>query len=238
MKKLRIPAPILIAILALQSCVFMGPSVRGNGDVVQETRQVSNIKRIDVANGLDIHLVPDSTEYVVVEADRNLHEVIETVVKGQTLSVFTNTRIRGASAQRVILHFRKIEGIESSSGSSVRGDDIIYAKQLEISASSGSQQFLKINAGQLDSRCSSGAQLQLSGKCADAVLKASSGAQLNGLGLLVSSCSADVSSGAGISINVEKSLSAEASSGGNISYLGHPAQTNFHRSSGGTISAE
>lgn len=236
MKNLLSVAGIFLLALAVQSCQFMGPSVKGNGNVTEETRSISGFEKVKAATGLDVYLIPDSTEFVVVEADENLHEHIRTELKNNTLDIYVEGRIRWADKRTVKVHFRHLNELESSSGAIVRSEEVLKLKELELSASSGSQQYLSLATEKLISHCSSGAQIELSGHAEKAEMSASSGAQLNGDDFRVSDCSADVSSGAHIGVQVTDRLKAEASSGGSVSYHGQPSQTEVHSSSGGSIS--
>lgn len=236
MKKLLFITGIFAFAFVFHSCQFLGPSVKGNGHVTEETRSISGFEKVKAATGLEVYLIPDSTDYVVVEADENLHEYIQTELKNNTLDIYVEGRIRWAEERKVHVHFRHINEVNSSSGAVVRSSEALKIKQLELSASSGSQQYLQLSTGQLESHCSSGAQMRISGHCEKANLKASSGAQFEGEDLQVSDCVADVSSGAHIRVHVTDKLKAEASSGGHIYYSGEPAQTDIHSSSGGEIS--
>lgn len=234
-KNLFLLMTFFLATFTFSSCTFIGPSVKGNGQVSRVTREITGFTGIEAANGLEVFLVPDTREFVVVEADENLHEVIETELKHKTLDIYTHERIRWAKSRKVYVHFTALERLKSSSGSQVRSESTIMSKSLEIKASSGSQQYLEINSVKFTGRSSSGAQIHLSGKADRAELKASSGAHIKGQDFVTKYCIADVSSGAHIWIDVQEDFTGEASSGGHIYYSGNPSQTTINASSGGAI---
>jgi hypothetical protein len=215
---------------------MLGPSVKGNGDVTEETRQLSGFDRLEASTGLEVFLVPDSDEYVIVEADDNLHKDIQTTLKGSTLRIFTESRIRWAESRKVFVHYKQLSALNSSSGAFIRCSDLLTTKELEIKASSGSHQYLQIDAANVEGRCSSGAHISISGKCEKANIKASSGAHFKGEAFQSAHCDADASSGAHIWVEVTEDLQAEASSGGHINYAGNPKKTAIRSSSGGSIS--
>lgn len=221
----------------IHSCQFIGPSVQGDGQVTTENRAVSGFEKVKASRGIEVYLIPDSTEYVVVEADQNLHEYIRTELKHETLEVYVERRMRSENSRKVLVHFVRLDDVESSAGAIVRANEVLNLRAVELSASSGSQQYLALEVDSIDTGCSSGAQLHLSGQCRKVGLQASSGALLRAAELSVEHCDADVSSGAQIEISVQSGLKAEASSGGQIRYSGNPAQTEIHKSSGGLISA-
>lgn len=229
---------VLFTLLLLtHACQFIGPSLKGDGQVTTETRTISGFDAIKASTGIEVYLIPDSTEYVVVEADQNLHEYIRTELKHNTLEIYVEGRIRWADSRKVLVHFARLNQLESSAGAIVRADEVLKLKALELSASSGSQQYLALAVEKLDADCSSGAQLHLSGQGLKVGLQASSGALLHAEEMSAERCEADVSSGAQIGIRVLEQLKAEASSGGQIRYSGNPEQLEMHKSSGGLISA-
>lgn len=225
----------LLLILLATSCIFIGPSIKGNGDVVREIRDVDDFSSVKVSHGLEVHLVPDKSGFVVVEADNNLLQTIETEVSGNELKIYTKDQIRLAESKKVFVHYQQIDRIRSSSGSFVYTDEILQSKSLILTASSGSHQKIAINTSRLNTKCSSGAHISIEGKSQEATFKASSGSHIKAKNLITDKSNADVSSGGHITFTVLEQLDGEASSGGHIYYYGKPKETYINKSSGGQI---
>ncbi len=221
--------------LILSSCWFMGPSVRGNGNVTEEVRQVGPFDQIHVSRGMNVYITQGSPSKVVVIADNNLHEIIETRVEGNVLKVYVNENVRWAREKKVMVTVEKITGVETSSGSNVWSQNQILSENLVLKSSSGANLTMDVNARNLKANCSSGANIKLSGLAKEAKLEASSGANLVGNDLKVDDCLMKTSSGANVSATVNERLDAHASSGGNIVYYGEPRSTEVRTSSGGNI---
>jgi hypothetical protein len=172
---------------------------------------------------------------VVVIADNNLHEVIETRVEGGTLKVYVNENIRWAKEKKVMVTVEKLSGLESTSGSNVWSQNQIMSENLEMKATSGANITLDVNAKYLKAGCSSGANIRISGLAKEAELGTSSGADLKGEELKAENCKMRASSGGNVSSTVNGRLEAKASSGGNVVYYGEPTETDVNTSSGGNI---
>ena len=108
-----------------------------------------------------------------------------------------------------------IDGLEASSGASIKGSDVQFNK--------------------LEVKQSSGALIDLSGSAEALNVDGSNGSQFNGYDLKTTTCYADVSSGADVKVSVAKELSAKASSGGSIRYKGDGLIRDIHVSSGGSV---
>jgi len=221
--------------ILLSSCWFLGPSVKGNGNVTEEVRQVAEFDQINVSRGMNVYISQGSPAKVVVIADNNLHEVIETRVEGGTLKVYVNENIRWAKEKKVMVTVEKLSGLESTSGSNVWSQNQIMSENLEMKATSGANITMDVNAKYLKADCSSGANIRISGLAKEAELGTSSGANLKGEELKAENCKMKASSGGNVSSTVHGRLEAKASSGGNVVYYGEPTETDVNTSSGGNI---
>lgn len=234
-KQFQLAGIFALLSLILSSCWFMGPSVRGNGNVTEEVRQVGEFDQIHVSRGMNVYITQGSPAKVVVIADNNLHEIIETRVEGNVLKVYVNENIRWAKEKKVMVTVEKLTGVETSSGANAWSQNQIMSENLELKASSGANLTMDLNARYLKADCSSGANIKLSGLAKEAELGTSSGANLKGEELKADNCKMKASSGGNVSSTVNGRLDAKASSGGNVVYYGEPSETNVNTSSGGNI---
>src|SRR5512136_356999 len=89
--------------LSMPSCMFLGPSVKGNGNVKEEVREVSEFHGVRVTSGMNVHLIQGEKLKVVVSADANLHELIETKVVDGILEIRALANIWHAEEKKVIV---------------------------------------------------------------------------------------------------------------------------------------
>jgi hypothetical protein len=234
-KHLQLFGLLAILTIMLSSCWILGPSVKGNGHVTEEIRKVGEFDQIEVSRGMDVYITQGSPAKVVVVADNNLHEIIETEVHGGVLKIYVNANIRWASEKKVMVTVDKLAAVETSSGSNVWSQSQIMSENLELKANAGSNLTMDVNAKYLTAECSSGANIKLSGLAKDAKLETSSGANVKADELKVERCKMSASSGGNVASTVTGALEAHASSGGNVYYYGEPTSTDVNTSSGGGI---
>lgn len=218
---------ILIAMLTLvaTSCNFdirLGQE-NGNGNVITEEREVGDFTAVRGAAGMDVFLTEGTENKVVVEADENLMEIIETRVDGTTLKISSTKSIGRSKSKKVHVTYVSLESIEASSGADVIGNSVIRSETLSLDSSSGADLEVEVFANELYIGCSSGADVKVSGTASKLTADASSGSDIRARQLEVVTCKADASSGADISVHVKESLEATASSGGDIKYYGNPS---------------
>ncbi|RXJ44392.1 head GIN domain-containing protein [Gelidibacter gilvus] len=210
----------------LSSCNF-GLGVMGNGNVLTKERTISgNFDQIEASRGIDVYLSQSDVESVTVQADENLHDIIIVKVEGNTLKIYADENISHSSAKKVMVNFKNISKVSSSSGSEVYSTGIISAETLELSSSSGSDMDLEVKVNNLHCEASSGSDLKVKGTANNLVAKASSGSDIKAENLLTAITDAKASSGADIHVNVSRELTAKTASGGDITYFGNPETIN------------
>ncbi|GGK20527.1 lipoprotein [Yeosuana aromativorans] len=233
----KIIATTLLSFL-LFSCNFDFniTGVQGNGNVQSENRTLNEpFNAIKASHGLDVYLTQGDEESIVIEADENLHQLIKTEVKDNTLHIYAEKNIGHASSKKIMVSFKDISAISSSSGSDVVSTNTISSDRLELNTSSGSDMILKVNTTELDCNSSSGSDLKLSGTTQKLIADASSGSDIKAGELKAESSQVKASSGADITVNTVKELTASASSGGDITYYGNPEVVNRNDSPSGSI---
>lgn len=215
----------LLGLLFL-SCNFtgsFGTGENGNGNVITQQRSVSeSFHTVHASSGLDVYLTQDATESIAVQADENLHDLIVTDLNDGILTITTSKNIGNASAKKVHLNVTNLKQIKATSGSDVFSTNTIVADYLDVSATSGADVQLSLEANNVTSNATSGSDISLSGTTKILSTNASSGADIKAKDLKAEQVSANASSGSDITVSVITELNASATSGGDIKYYGNP----------------
>lgn len=237
--KTTIQILLLATVVVFSSCNIniKLDQVSGNGEVVSIERDVTtDFYVVKGSSGLDVYLTEGDSPKIVVEADENLHEYIETSIEDGKLNIRTTKNIRRADARKVHVTYTTLEGIEASSGADVKVLSQVKAENLTLKSSSGADLELDVYTRELTAAASSGSRIKLSGSAKNSSLKASSGSDIKAQELETLTCEAQASSGADITIKVLNTLEGKASSGGSIKYYGDPSEVaSIKSSSGGTL---
>lgn len=225
---------VVILLITTSSCFMDG--TKGNRNVVSEQRDISSdFWAIDANQGIEVHLTMGNNVSLTVEADENLHDIIVTEVKDGTLNIFCEKNIWSAKSRKVYVTARSINEISVSSGAEVISENTISSEDFKVRATSGSDAKLQLNVDNLSCSTTSGADVILKGKASSFTAKSTSGSDLKAQGLVTETCNVKVTSGADVYVNVTKSLQANATSGGDIKYIGNPKNVQENASSSGSI---
>jgi hypothetical protein len=222
--------------LSLFSCSF-NYGVKGNGNVTIEDRSVNeSFTTIRATEGLNVYLTQSDTESITVEADENLQELIITEVENGILKIHTRENIGRSTSKKVMVSFKDISSITSTSGSNIYSTNTITVNNLELKSTSGSNMTLEVNTTNINSKSTSGSNLRLSGNTSQIVAEATSGSHLKAGDLNSESSEVKATSGANITINTSRNLVAKATSGGNVKYYGNPENVEKSDTVSGSIS--
>ena len=196
--------------LTLFSCNFdmnFNSGVRGNGNVETEERNINEaFTAIHAAQGLDVYLTQSNEESIAVEADENLHSLILTDIEDGVLKIHTKENIGKASAKKVLVSFKDISKIVSTSGSDVHSTNTISAEKLVLKSTSGSDMNLELNITELECKSTSGSDMRLSGQTKKLIAEATSGSDIKAGNLIAESSQVKATSGADITLNTSKEL--------------------------------
>ncbi|WP_431135957.1 head GIN domain-containing protein [Psychroserpens mesophilus] len=219
--------------ILLVSCNFdFNLGVKGNGNVTTTDRALNeDFNAIEVSRGLDVYLTQSDSESIRVQADENLQEIITVEVENGVLSISAEENISSAASKKIMVNFKNIDRISTSSGSDVISTTIIKANDLEIHTSSGSDVELEVDVENLICESSSGSDIKLSGTTHTFRAEASSGSDIKAAKLKAVTTKAEANSGADITVNTSKELTAHANSGGDIKYYGNPEKVKKKRRS-------
>lgn len=229
---------LIIVSVVMTSCVIDGWNygVSGNGNVVEEDRDISGFDGVHVSSSIDVYLTEGNEYEVRVEADENLMEVILTEVKGNMLVVKTDrANIRRARSKKVHVTMPELAELKISSAGGCKGQTPFTCDELRLGISSAGDLSLEVDADKiyLDISSSGDARLQGSTNLLDASLSSAGG--LYAYDLIAKEADISVSSAGDARVYATEEISMNASSAGSIYYRGDAQVVHSRSSSAGDI---
>ena len=230
----------LFLTLSLASCnanLNLGDGIDGSGNVVTEKRTIeAPFTKIDASTGVEVIVEQGATTEVEVEVDDNLMEHIVTRVENGTLIVKIDGNINTMESAIVRVSTKTIEGLESSSGATVRSKNTLKGTNLALKSSSWSTINTDLEYEKVSSESTSGSEIKLSGKALTLDTKSSSGSEIDAKDLAANEITAQSTSGSNTTVNPIVLLNAKASSGSSIDYVKEPKKVIKEETSGGSVS--
>lgn len=230
---LWIRAGFLLLSVILASAPAVAQWKAGNGNVIEEKREVKSFDIIKVQKGINLYITQGSPASLVVKADENLMENIITKVDGNTLYLDVQGSIRKVKAMDVYVTLGNLKELHASGGSDVYAESGLKAGELKLFCSGGSDTKMKLDAETLYCETSGGSDAVLSGKANKLSVKSSGGSDFNGKGLEVVSCKIHTSGASDAWVFVTGEIEMEASGASDIHHKGG-AKVISSKASGGS----
>ena len=234
----KLVVTVAIALL-FASCNHTFEGIKGTGNVQIEQRKIGEIfTKISASRGLEVQVEQGNTVKVEVEADQNLLSHITTKVENGTLIISSDENIYSSEKEIIRVTLPTLEGLETTSGSTISSKSILKGTKLRVKSDSGSEINANVEFDAITSESTSGSTITLSGKALKFTSASSSGSEIEATNLLANDVAAEATSGSSTDVHPGVSISAKASSGSSIDYFGSPKTVSKEESSGGSVSKE
>lgn len=233
---------LLLSLIAANSFAQWGSkNIKGNENVIEETRNLSGYTEIDISGGFEVELVQGTPGKISIVAESNLLEHILTEVKKEKLTIEVTRKINLKPTQKIkiIIPFKELEKIELAGSGSLTSKKKIEGKKLSIKQTGSGNMDLLVNISRSISIFKSGSgNLQMNGKAKDISLKSTGSGKFNGEGLTVKKADLTLTGSGDAKIKCEDAIKAKVTGSGNVIYSGKPSKVNTKVTGSGKIKNE
>lgn len=189
----------------------------GSGNITQQNRDVGTFTKIEAGSAFTLILEQGPVTKVIVETDDNYQDRIETVVKGDRLTI-SSMGMNNPSALKLRITTPVIEEINMYGAAKLSSVGTLYAEELKLELSGASKATLAIDAQILITDISGAAKVTLNGSAIKHNADISGAVNLNALSLSTTSTSIDLSGASKAKINSTGKINAEISGASSLSY--------------------
>ena len=200
---------LVIAVILLGACNV----VRGSGDMVTESRSVSNFDSISLSGSGDVIINQDGEESLTIETDDNVMQYITSEVRGGTLHLGTENLTSGSPTRLVFT-----VGVDDLTGLSISGSGNIKADGIQTD--------------RLDVGVSGSGDLELEGEATRQEIDISGSGKYRGGNLRSETADISVSGSGDVTVWAIDSLDVSVSGSGSVDYYGSPAVNSSTSGSG------
>lgn len=176
-------------------------AAKGSGNIGSEQRDIAGFSKIDASGIFQVEIVAQKDFAVEVEADDNLLQYVKTEVRGDTLEISLEKRVKTSNPLRVRISAPNIDGIEASGVVRVSVADL---KNSELAVNT-----------------SGASKIKLAGETGVLIVDVSGASNVEAGELSAANANIDASGASQVNVNVSGELVADASGASRISYTGN-----------------
>jgi hypothetical protein len=203
----------------INSCVN---SIDGNGNVINETRDVDSFNKINISGGYEVIINQGDKESLEIEIDENLLEYIKTEVKNNTLFISSDKSFGKAEALRLYITVVNIKDIDVSGAIELSNKGTYIGEKLEIEVSGAGDINLDLVLENLTMELSGASETNLKGSATDFEIELSGASELAAEKFKTQHTVLDISGAGEATVFAKKTLEVEISGAGTVRYKGNP----------------
>lgn len=231
-----------LAFLLLAGLVTGSFAQKTINDANAQKRTVPGFHGIDVATGIELTLTKGTTEEVAVSAsETEFRDKIITEVVNGILKIHYETKTGAINRKnenknlKAYVSYKSLDHLTVTTGAEVDIEGVLEATTLDLKANTGGTVDGEVNIGTLTVDQNTGSKITLSGKVDKLDAEGNTGSKFMGENLNTNTCSAEMGTGAGIYISVDKELNVKANTGGYVKYKGNAGIREVKTNTGGTV---
>ena len=213
----------LLALISLKSFAQPWETVKGNGQLKKETREVSNYTSLSSHGSMDVDIAYGNSNKIEVEADENLLPYIETVVENGNLIIRSKKNVNLKSRSKMVVHvsMTKITSLQLSGSGNINGEGAFNNDgKTEIAVSGSGNVKLSFDSfNELDLSVSGSGNMDLKSKTTKNITaKVSGSGNIDCSNIGCENVDAKISGSGNIKVYASHSIDAKISGSGNVFY--------------------
>ncbi|MBR3568541.1 MAG: DUF2807 domain-containing protein [Salinivirgaceae bacterium] len=205
--------------LAFTTGIANAQSIKGNGKVKTDVRQVSGFNRVVVQGFVELYLSQETTESVKIESEENLVSLFKTSVSDSTLYVFVPS-VKKALKLNVTVAYKDLKQIILLNEVTLQSEKVANFDDIEIICGGASRLNFEFKATKSTVKVLDNSAVSLRGYTEYLTVEAHDETEVSAFDLQSDNCTIIGSGYAEISINVKKRLGITMSGSSNLYYMG------------------
>ena len=207
----------------LFSCDITGDYNIGNGNVITETRTVSDFHSIKSSGSIDVEISPAESFSVEVQNDDNLMEYVITEVQNGVLEVRYKSGSYSNDHAKVIVYAPTLKDISSSGSADIMINGTLQSSgEITFRLSGSGDVDGSVDAPSVKAYSSGSGDIKLSGRSKDFLCEIRGSGDVKCEGLRSENADVSVMGSADVHVFASVSLKVSVSGSGDVYYSGNP----------------
>ncbi len=222
--------------ILLAGCAVI--TIEGSGEVLTQEEGISGFDKVNVSHGFDVEIRQAESYGVTIRVDENIVEYLQVTKRGDMLEIGLKPRntynIKDATMEAEVT-MPELTGLELSGSSDALITGFGSAKDLTVVLSGSSSLQGDIDAGNVRIDVSGSSDVLLTGSGQDLAVEASGSSDVELADFPVADADVEASGSSDVNIHASGTLTADASGGSRVRYLGNPTLGRVDTSGGASV---
>jgi hypothetical protein len=217
-----------------------GPREQGSGKLIEQPRQLGSFRAVRLDGPIDVKLRAGQSESVVVRADDNLAQMIETSVENGVLIVNLkkNAAFRTKSPFQVVATFTQLTGVAIKGSGDIHVDQVKGEKFEANVSGSGNITIDQLQTASFAGSVAGSGDLKVSGAASLQVISVAGSGDVHAKRLAGKDVKVTVAGSGDVVVNASESLNVTIAGSGDVAYVGSPKLTRSIAGSGSVSQAK
>jgi len=123
---------LIVLLFSISAIAQKKDKVKGDKNVTSEERTFDYFSKIEVNDKIKLSLKQDNSVRLAIEADENLHDVIESEIEDGTLVLSLNRRVTSSKRFNLTIYIDDLEALELNDDSEIKGIDTFNFFDLHV----------------------------------------------------------------------------------------------------------
>ena len=214
----------LLFVSAINAQNWGNKKIKGNGNVISETRNTEDYDGIKCAGSMDFILVSGTEGKITIEGDSNLLEYIMTEVKNGNLIIKVKKGINLSSSKtiRITIPFQDINAISLAGDGDLKNKDTIKSNDLSVSLAGSGDIKLNVKTNTIKCAIAGSGDMTCNGDTNDLEVKVAGSGDFHGFDLQAENTDVAVAGSGDAKVVSNRALKARVAGSGDIVYKGSP----------------
>ncbi|WP_282136046.1 head GIN domain-containing protein [Seonamhaeicola maritimus] len=228
----------LIFVSTINAQIWGSKKVKGNGNIITETRNTGDYDGIKCAGSMDFILVSGNEGTIKLEGDSNILEYVITEIKNDNLivKVKNGTNISSSKGIKVTIPFKDIDNVSLAGSGDLISKAQITANKLDVSLAGSGDVVLDIKSNFVKAAIAGSGDMKLKGSTDKLVAKIAGSGDFHGFDLQANNTEVSIAGSGDAEVVSNENLKARVAGSGDIKYKGNPKKDSKVAGSG-TIKA-
>lgn len=229
---------LLVMVICSNACRPFGKRIKGNGNQVTETRDISSADHLSVRGDFDVVLTKGATG-VKVTADENLMKYIQIKMDDNLLVISSEDGINLSSENKITVNISTPEIIEANvlgSGNITSNDKFVVGDKMTLKTTGSGDINLVVNCPDVKAGITGSGNINLSGETRNLKVSITGSGNFRGQDLKSENADVSIAGSGDATVYADVNLKAGISGSGEIKYRGN-ATVSKRISGSGSVTA-